>query len=306
MEWKKKGLIYTPMQDYSWRHQNGMCPTPFKLNDTTLRILCTMCDEYNIGRIGYVDVDIENPSRVINISNKPVLDIGRSGTFDDNGVCAISLINNENEIYLYYIGFQLGVKVPYFMFCGLAISNDCGHTFHRYSETPILDRCGEEIYARCGVHVLKDKNIFKMWYIGSLNDGWCKNGEKKLPYYIMRYIESDDGIHWYGNGIPCIEFKDKDEHGFGRPFVWKEKNLYKMYYSIRSISKGYYIGYAESDDGKYWNRKDSNAGIINSEFGWDSINTCYTSLYWHNDRIYMFYNGNNMGKTGFGYAIHYI
>ena len=31
--------------------------------------------------------------------------------------------------------------------------------------------------------------------------------------------------------------------------------------------------------------------------------TAYSSIYRHQDRTYMFYNGNNCGETGFGYAV---
>ena len=302
MRWEKRGLIYTPLQDFSWRHQNAICPTPFKLDDTTLRIFCTMCASDNIGRVGYVDVDINDPGAVLGVSREPVLDIGRLGCFDDNGLGPISLVEHDGKIYLYYIGFQLGVKVPYFMFGGLAVSEDGGHSFKKYSESPVLDRCGSEIYARCGICVIKHQGKFKMWYIGTLENGWTEHGGKKLPLYTMRYLESDDGIYWPGNGTVCMEFANADEHGFGRPFVWVEDGIYKQYYSIRTYSRGYYLGYAESPDGIRWERKDERAGIDNSAFGWDSVNTCYASLFRHAGNTTMFYNGNGMGKTGFGYA----
>lgn len=51
-------------------------------------------------------------------------------------------------------------------------------------------------------------------------------------------------------------------------------------YSIRTYSRGYYIGYAESIDETNWIRKDI----------------------WR-ESMYLFYNGNGCGRTGFGYAI---
>lgn len=301
MKWKKKGLIYCPVGEKAWQNQFAMLPTPIMVEDV-LRIFIGFCDKDNVGRIGYVDVDPNNPSRIWKVSEEPVLNIGRKGCFDDNGVVPISIINKGKEIYLYYIGFQLGVQVPYYMFGGLAISDDGGRTFHRYSETPVLDRRNDEVYARCGINVMYDEGKYKMWYIGSAKEGWTMSGGKLKPLYIMKYTESEDGIRWDFNPIQCMEYKNDDEHGFGRPFVWRDGNKYRMYYSIRTYSRGYYIGYAESEDGIHWSRKDEEAGIELGNNSWDDTNLSYPFLYKYGEKTYMFYNGNGCGKSGFGYA----
>lgn len=302
MKWKKKGLIYCATGEFEWNFQWAMLPTPILLEKKTLRIYLGFCDEEIVGRVGYVDVNPDNPSEITAISKTPVLNIGRDGCFDDNGVVPISILRKNEAIYLYYIGFQLGKKVPYYMFCGLAISYDNGNTFKRYSESPILDRINSEVYARCGVNVIKDDNKYKMWYIGSNKEGWTENNGTYKPLYIMKYTESSDGIHWHEDSITCLDYKNEDEHGFGRPYVWKQNNIYRMLYSIRTFSKGYYIGYAESKDGIQWDRKDNLAGISLSVEGWDSENLSYPFIFKHGDKTYLFYNGNGCGKTGFGYA----
>lgn len=300
MKWKKKGLIYQPNR-ISWQKKSTMLPTPILLG-SVLRIYVGFCDENNVGRIGYVDVNPENPKEIYKVSNKPVLDIGVPGAFDDNGVVPISVLRIDGQILLYYIGFQLGVKVPYYMFCGLAISKD-GEHFERYSQTPILDRSENELYARCGVNVIFDNNKYRMYYIGSIGAGWTMSQAGLKPLYTMMYLESNDGIHWDGEPQQCLEFQSQDEHGFGRPYVWKEDGIYKMLYSIRTYSRGYYIGYAESGDEKNWLRKDSEAGIdLSKGDTWDSKNLSYPSRFEYGEKVYLFYNGNGCGKTGFGYA----
>lgn len=301
MKWEKKGVIYNVKNEQSWKNQFAMLPTPILIGNK-LRIFLGFCDNNNVGRIGYVDVNPENPLEIYKVSEKPVLDIGRKGCFDDNGVVPISILEKENEIFLYYIGFQLGVQVPYYMFGGLAISRDSGCSFERYSESPILDRRGNEVYARCGINVVKDQGKYKMWYIGSNYEGWTISEEKLKPLYVMKYTESEDGIHWNNEPIQCMDYKNKDEHGFGRPYVWREGNILKMYYSIRTFSRGYYIGYAESKDGIHWIRKDEEAGIELGNNSWDDINMSYPYIYKYKEHVYMFYNGNGCGKTGVGFA----
>ena len=64
----------------------------------------------------------------------------------------------------------------------------------------------------------------------------------------------------------------------------------------------YRIGYATSDDGIAWTRRDDEAGIDVSEDGWDSLMVAYPHVVEHESRRYMLYNGNGFGASGFGWA----
>ena len=50
-------------------------------------------------------------------------------------------------------------------------------------------------------------------------------------------------------------------------------------------------------------RKDEEIGIDVSESGWDSQMQAYPAVLRCRDRVYLFYNGNDYGRDGFGYAI---
>jgi hypothetical protein len=76
-----------------------------------------------------------------------------------------------------------------------------------------------------------------------------------------------------------------------------------MWYSVRSFTNLYAIGYAESPDGIVWTRKDDTVGITRSENGWDSEMICYPVVVNISGEHYMFYNGNRHGATGFGIAV---
>ena len=53
---------------------------------------------------------------------------------------------------------------------------------------------------------------------------------------------------------------------------------------------------------KNWVRKDDQFPLEKPKEGWDSQMLCYPSLMAINNRQYMFYTGNDFGKTGVGYA----
>jgi len=299
MKWTKKGLVYAPTDGSSWAKQYAFPPTPLVLGDV-IRIFVAFCDENTVGRAGYVEVDAANPSKVLDVTDRPVLDIGQPGAFDENGVVPTCVVPVGNELYLYYAGFQLGQKVRYYQFLGLAISSDGGESFSRASQVPVLERSDSELLNRTSAFVLREDGIFKLWYVGGSE--WTEVGGKSLPVYRMRYAESLDGKAWPDHGEVVIDFANDDEHALGRPWVLRTTGGYRMFYSSRTRSKGYRLGYAESPDGKGWTRRDDEVRLDVSPEGWDSEMVAYASVVEWRDRTYMFYNGNNCGQTGFGYA----
>lgn len=301
MFWQKLGLVYVANGEQDWAFSHAYIPTSLMLDEERIRIYVAFLDRNKVGRIGFVDVEANNPLNILKVSEKPVLDIGEPGTFDDNGVTPICILKHADRLYLYYVGWHLGVKVPYFLFIGLAISEDNGKNFKRYSRVPILDRSDHELFVRTAANVHQDQDKWKMWYIAGSK--WIDFNGKRVPTYNLRYLESEDGINWGKEGRRCLDLADKDEYGFGRPFVVKENHIYKMWYSIRTFSKGYRLGYAESTDGLNWNRKDDEVGINVSQSGWDSQMISFGCIQKTKYGTYMFYNGNNYGETGFGVAL---
>ena len=66
--------------------------------------------------------------------------------------------------------------------------------------------------------------------------------------------------------------------------------------------KGYRLGYAYSDNLVDWTRDDENAGIDLSESGWDANMMCYPNVFRCNNSVYLLYNGDDFGRSGFGIA----
>lgn len=300
MRWKKHGLIYHPDGSKWWARSHAMIPTPIQLNDDVVRVFITCCDEEGIGRVGYVDVDARNPANIIGASEEPQLDIGQPGTFDENGVLVCSVVETPaQEKFMYYAGFELGKKIRYRLLTGMAKQRKGDAIFYRVKQTPVLERSENELFFRGGPFVLNENGKFRMWYVAG--GTWEQVGSAIKPVYEIRYIESDDGVHWPDEGVPCIQIERGNEHGFGRPYVVKDDDIYRMFYSVRRRDvESYRLGYAESDDGIHWQRKDEEIGLDVSESGWDSEMVCYSAVICLHGCWYMFHNGNDFGRTGFG------
>ena len=300
MKWNKKGFICSHKTlNLKWYKKNTMVPVPYLVNNKILRIFITMCDKDNIGRIGYIDVNPNNPKQILDYSKTPCLDIGLDGMFDDNGVLPSCLIEKDERLYMFYSAYQKQSKVPYTIFSGIAVSEDQGKNFIRAKKTPILDRIEDELFIRSAIYCLKDNDKYKIWYSSGSN--WINNGLKIAPKYNLRYLESNDILNLNNKSRPAIELEN-DEYGLTTPHVFKENNIYKMTYAIRSISKGYRMGYSESKDGIKWNRIDKNMDIDVSKKGFDSEMICFGNIFKFKDITYLFYCGNHYGIGGMGYA----
>lgn len=302
MQWRKLGLVYAPDGRLWWAKTHAMIPTPVVLNDSVVRVYVTSCDVNGVGRVGFVDVDARDPTRVLYVGQSPVLDIGQEGTFDENGVLVCSVVDVGAQRYMYYAGFELGTKIRYRLLTGLAIQDEGAMEFRRVQRVPVLERSETELYFRGGPFVLYENGRFRMWYVAGSR--WENVGGVPKPVYEIHYAESLDGIHWPQKGIPCIRIMHANEHGFGRPYVVRRGGVYQMFYSIRRRDlQSYRVGYAESQDGIHWERKDDLLNFDVSPEGWDSAMVCYTAVIDLHGCTYMFYNGNDFGRTGFGVAV---
>jgi hypothetical protein len=303
VRWEKLGRVYAPAGEHTWAQAHAFIPTSLVLDDERVRVYAAFRDGGQVGRVGFVDVDARDPTKVLRVSERPALDIGEPGTFDDSGVSPVSIVEHDGRLLLYYIGWQLGVKVRYALLMGLAESTDGGETFRRTSRVPVLERSDGELFVRSAGFVLKDAGGWRMWYVAG--DRWVEVAGKQVPTYNVRHLASVEPARWGASGQVCVELAPGgDEYGFGRPFVLKDEGgAFKMWYSVRTVSKGYRIGYAESADGLAWERKDTDAGIDVSAEGWDSEMVCFACVQPTRHGTYMFYNGNGYGETGFGVAV---
>ena len=163
MQWSKKGLIYEAKERNWWMNNSALQPTPILLGDI-IRIFAGFRDKDGVGRVGYIDVDAEYPSRILKISENPCLDVGEAGCFDDNGVVPCAVTRVGNELYLFYAGYNLGYHVRMTIFSGLAVSTDNGESYQRYSKVPVMERTENETLFRVIHTAIKDENGWTMCY----------------------------------------------------------------------------------------------------------------------------------------------
>lgn len=296
MKWDKMGNVYDPADnDNGYTH--GANPFPIHLEDDLYRIYFNVRDKENKSCITYLDYDLKD-RKIREVAANPIICPGKPGLFDDSGCslgCVLSM--DSGQQYIYYVGWNLGVTVPWMNYIGLAVYDPKEGTCEKYSNLPIMERNEVDYLSTSYPYVIKEGLKYRMWY-GS-NIEWGRT-ERDMNH-VIKYAESADGIHWDRRNIVCIKGESHGEYAFSKPSVLYDGGIYKMWYSYRG--EKYRIGYAESMDGIRWSRKDELAGINPSDEGWDSEMIDYPVVFRHKEEIYMLYCGNGYGKTGFGLAV---
>lgn len=300
-DWVKHGLIFAPPTALSWMSGHASVPCIKALDGDLVRVFFSGRDAEERSRVGSFDFDPRNPGEVT-LNEAPALEPGGLGAFDESGAMGSWVLDAGGATWMYYVGWTRGVTVPFYNSIGLARSDDDGLSFQKVTEGPLISRDQIDPYFTASACVMIDEGIWKMWYLSCT--GWDMVDGKPRHSYHIRYAESDDGLSWRRSGRVCIDYQSEEEYAISRPSVLRDGGLYRMWYSYRASSRGsnYRIGYAESDDGMAWERKDEEAGIDVSSEGWDSEMIEYPCVFDHSGSRYMLYNGNGYGATGIGLA----
>ena len=311
-KWKKLGLIFDPTDRYDWMQTHAQLPITIPIvngrynksvSTDFFRIYFATRDDEQRSQIGFIDIDINNPTKILNIPKEPILKYGEMGYFDEHGVYPSSIIEAHGKLYMYYIGWNKGAEYPmFYASIGLAISEDGGNTFKKYSKAPIMSRSEYDPWMVTAPFVNKDQDIYKMYYVSGLS--WKINTQNKLTSkYHVKYAYSKDGINWLRDGKISIDFKNNIETNISKVYSEKINDIYKVWFSFVD-EKSYKIGYGESTDGITFKRKDEEISFIkDSSIIFDTEMQCYPYLFRVNEKTYMLYNGDNFGEMGFGMAI---
>ena len=305
MQWQAKGLIFQPDQQADWLHSHAQVPTVLVAGEELFIYFATR-DRYNKSRCALLRTSFAALDSASKLHPEIVLDLGRPGTFDQDGVMPSSIIKHNDQLYLYYTGWNACQTTPYHNAIGVAVSNDGGYTFTRVGEGPILDRTLQEPYIAITPYVLKQGDVWHMWYASGIE--WLKTPQAYEPRYVIKYACSHDGIAWRRQNTSCLKLLNTQEV-LVRPTVLYEQDTYHMWFSFRDCTDyrdgehSYCIGYACSQDGHDWQRRDAEILLNETTPGWDCHMQAYPYVVKHGEQYYLFYNGNHFGQFGFGYAI---
>jgi len=259
-----------------------------------------------LSRTAYVDLKRSDLFEVLEISDRPILELGPRGSFDEFGIYPTSVIRHDGEVRAYYAGWTRCVSVPFDVSIGYATSRDGGRTFQKFGVGPVLAPALDEPFIIGGPKIRRFRDRWYLFYISGVK--WIPTAGRPEPVYRIRMATSDDGIRWTRCGRELIPTRLEADECQASPDVFFANGRYHMFfcyrYSLgyRGRDKGYRIGYASSDDLSTWHRDDTKAGIDVADEGWDSEMISYPHVFELDGKTLMLYLGNQVGRRGFGLA----
>ncbi len=277
------------------------------MNERLWRVYFAARDAVPCSRILCADIDPGDGFRVLRVHPEPVLDLGAAGTFDSHGMGPSTVLVVDGRIHLYYTGIARRSDVPYQTAIGLAVSAD-GLSFRKASGGPVLSTGPRDPFFMSTPHVRRTATGFEMWYASGVE--W-RNIEGRLePFYVLRRTRSDDGIIWSLATELALGFDSEGEAGLVRPWVMARRDGFDLWYCSRGGERfrepgltAYRLRHATTnrDGGRISNKA---IEFQNPPAGgeWDDWMQAYPCVEALGKDLIMFYNGNDFGRGGFGYA----
>ena len=99
--WVKEGNIYNVDAQFDWNKSHAQVPVVDLLEDR-MRVYFATRDLLGRSNITFIEVDKNNPKKIIYKHNAPLFDLGNLGAFDDSGMMPSSIITVGDKKYLYY------------------------------------------------------------------------------------------------------------------------------------------------------------------------------------------------------------
>lgn len=297
--WTKRGLLEPTLPEgfSEWR-----APCAHSLGGGEFALAFTALDAGRRSHVFVCRARAHDGRLTIDARTTLALSPGELGHFDEAGAMTSCFASHGGTTYLYYTGWQLQRTVPFTFGCGRAIFDTCTFEARREFAGPVLARDHLNPLLCASPFVLPEGTDIVMWYVSGLR--WEHTDQGLMHHYTIRRAVSDDGSRWRSDPEPCIPL-GPGEYAIARPSVLRDEGSLCMWFCHRGLTgtSTYRIGLATSSDGIHWERRGGPHILDVSPDGWDSGMVCYPHVFAYEDWLYMLYNGDGFGSSGFGYAV---
>lgn len=311
--WQKLGKVFTPQEVVGrpWLREFAQAPATLIMDDVvrvyfSCRPPADPSGQY-VSYSAYVDLDRDDLFRIRHVAERPILNLGGLGEFDEFGIYPVSVIRDGDLVRAYYAGWTRCESVPFNVAIGTASSSDGGRTFTKLGNGPILGYSLDEPFVLSGPKIRRFNDRWYLFYISGRK--WKIVDGRAEPIYKLRLAISDDGTNWVKLNRDLVESRVEEDEAQASPDVFYANGKYHMFFCYRHSShyrsgkNSYRIGYASSYNLTDWIREDGKAGIDVSPQGWDSDMVAYPHVFEVDGHTYMAYLGDQVGRYGFGLAL---
>lgn len=298
--WRSLGHVHVAAGESTAHMTHASYPTPLLLADGRLRVFYSPRDAQGRSTVFSLDLALspagferQGPPQ------GPWLEAGARGAFDDAGTSVAWVgATPGGGVECWFLGWSLGVSVPFRNFIGRAEAAPGACRFSKASPVPVLDRSAEDPYSLGYPWLLAEGAELIAWYGTHLSWGeqWMA-----MDHVVRRAVSRDGGRSWQRDARPALRPAGGDEWALSRPCVLRDAAGWHMWYCRRLDA--YRLGYAHSADGLTWARHDELLTFATPEAEWEHGSRSYPAVFDHGGRRFMLYNGAGYGRSGFGIAI---
>ena len=300
MSWIKLGRVFNP--EARNRHpklaSHSANPLAVPMHGDVYRVFYSGRDAFNRSSVGAFDINLET-QEVVCEHHTPFFVHGEQGSYFEAGVSVGGCYRVGDVVYMLFMGWQNRDGKHWRGDIGRLVV-DANFELSLFDEVPLLSTSSVDPISLSYPCVLQEKQGYRMWYGSTLQ--W--ESEDAEMVHVIHSATSVDGESWSPQGL-AVPFINGRCQAFSRPTVLKNQDeSLDMWFSYRGVKgEKYKVGHAFSLDSKGWELELSPPGLEASGHGWDSEMVAYPFVIEHRGSRFLFYNGNDYGKTGIGLAV---
>ena len=210
-KWKKLGKIFDPSEVHNrpWIYEYAQAPTTLIFDDVVrIYFACRPPPDASgnyVSLSAYAEFRRNNLTELVRVCEKPMLELGQLGSFDEFGTYFTSVIRKKNDVLAYYVGYTRCQSVPFTIGIGAAISHDGGDSFTRIGSGPVLPCSVDEPFFLTVPRIREFNGQLYLWY--SAGRRWLQTEKRAEPVYQIRMATSSDGVNWEKINRNLIEYK---------------------------------------------------------------------------------------------------
>lgn len=294
MTWRRLGWVDVPANRPSWWTSHAGFPTVVSVLGDVVLLLVASRDGGQTSSCAYMRIDLApNQVRLVDFSQKPLLEPGDSGCFDESGVNVTYASSSQNQISVWYHGWFLRRSGGWINSIGRA-DGSLERGLQRESKAPVFDRSSDDPTSLGYPFLFNFPSGSKLFYCSYENYGVPPLGQ---PYsYRVKFANGHD----LARNSPILPHLDGCQ-AQSRPCVVRYRDRYRMFVSVKG--QRYRIETAESADGITWAWSSDEWSLWPSGMGGETLETAYAYVFEHRGQLVMLYNGDGHGATGIGVAV---
>jgi predicted GH43/DUF377 family glycosyl hydrolase len=239
--------------------------------------------------------------------NNPILKKGASDEWDDVFVINPQVLQIGTETIMLYSGGEATGQNPSKI--GIALSNDSGITWSKYSGNPVMvpSKTGWDASYINNISILQRGDSLHMWYTGSLSP--TGSNLWRIGHATASVVTPVQWDFKKYSGNPVLE---KGKSGFDLssvfcPVVLYVQGSYRMWYWA-SNGSSHSVGYATSPDGLVWTKYENNPVFTASmqDGTFDQYQVRIFRIHYDGIRYHMFYVGVGspaVRKIGYAHSL---